>query len=238
MTGETARLREWMRTHTHSLTLSIALIPNNHPRVFNQSSTNSHTSPFPPLSIELRLHMLTGTHTHTNMWGVSCDRHTLTTRYVHMHTKTHADVLALASNSGIRGQKEWGARLYGLNNTHTHTQSQLSMHAWIVSDISNSLVSSCNPDCSPPSSHLLCCSVCLYVCVCLLLRSPQGALRCHFLFVDMHVVVATLWARSTVPLPSVPCMCVSVCVSLHGSPLSSLWVTGAGLVMELNSLCK
>lgn len=81
-----------------------------------------------------------------------------------------------------------------------------------MSDISNSLVSSCNPDCRPPPphTHTYCVALCacMCVCVCLLLRSPQGALRCHFLFVDMHVVVATLWARSTVPLPSVPCMCV------------------------------
>ncbi|PWA14662.1 hypothetical protein CCH79_00014372 [Gambusia affinis] len=51
----------------------------------------------------------------------------------------------------------------------------------------------------------------LSVLVSLLPESPQGALRCHFLFVDMHVVVATLWARSAVPLPSAPCVCVYMC---------------------------
>lgn len=61
------------------------------------------------------------------------------------------------------------------------------------------------------------------LCVCSFLRSLQGALRCHFLFVDMHVIVATLWARSTVPLPSATRACervhVCVCLSPRGGPI-------------------
>lgn len=178
--------------------------------------------------------------TQTHMLGVSCE-HMLTTTCTRLSAQLHLTHMLIYNHWPQIQTEEQVSHICTHTDTHTQRAQNVCLTSeWHFKILSLILQLQLHTHCV---ALCICVSATVGVCACSVLRSPQGALRCHFLFVDMHVVVAMLWARSTVLCPLCRmcvcmCVCVPMCLSLHADPLSRLWVTGAGLVMELNSLCR